>query len=317
MPLVTRQSKGSPLSFAEMDGNLTYLQSLAESGNAGPFETGSASYSIQPKTGSNVAGSNCSTVSGGYKNTISTSGGGSCGCCGPIPIGCTSFGATIGGGINNTVSGNYGTIAGGQSNSIGAGTCSGIGATVGGGVQNAAASPGATVSGGGFIFCQFSIASGVNSTIGGGAKHTASGIYSTIGGGDTNQASGTHSNVSGGRFNSASGTYSTVAGGSNNAAMAADSSITGGQFNNIIAFANGSFIGGGQSNVACQQFTGILGGIYNRVDHSHSMIVGSCIVTDRICTTFVNNLSIKNIPLSSAGLPSGSVWNDGGTLKIV
>jgi hypothetical protein len=316
MPLVTRQSKGSPLSFEEMDGNLTYLQSLAGSGNAGPFETGSACYSIQPKTGLNSAGSSCSTVLGGYKNTISTSGGGSCGCCGPIPIGYTSYGATIGGGINNTISGSYGTIAGGQSNSIGAGACSGIGATVGGGVQNAAASPGATVSGGGFQFCQFNIASGVNSTIGGGTKHTASGTYSTIGGGDTNQASGLHSTVSGGRFNCAS-QCATVAGGSSNAATATYSSIAGGQFNTITSSANGSFIGGGQYNATCQQFTGILGGINNSVVHCHSMIVGSCIVTDRICTTFVNNLSIKNIPLSSVGLPPGSVWNDGGTLKIV
>ena len=108
MPLVTRQSKGSPLSFEEMDGNLTYLQSLAESGsgNTGPFETGSACYSIQPKTGFNVAGDSLSTVSGGFKNTITGSGGGSCSCCGPIPSSGSAYGATIGGGINNTVSGN-------------------------------------------------------------------------------------------------------------------------------------------------------------------------------------------------------------------
>jgi hypothetical protein len=47
------------------------------------------------------------------------------------------------------------------------------------------------------------------------------------------------------------------------------------------------------------------------------MIVGSCITVDRACATFVNNLSIMNIPTSSAGLPSGSVWNDSGFLKIV
>jgi len=47
------------------------------------------------------------------------------------------------------------------------------------------------------------------------------------------------------------------------------------------------------------------------------MIVGSNITADRVCTTFVNNLSIKNIPTSSAGLPSGSVWNNLGVLAIV
>jgi len=47
------------------------------------------------------------------------------------------------------------------------------------------------------------------------------------------------------------------------------------------------------------------------------MIVGSNITADRVCTTFVNNLSIKNIPSSSAGLPSGSVYSYGCVLKIV
>ena len=47
------------------------------------------------------------------------------------------------------------------------------------------------------------------------------------------------------------------------------------------------------------------------------MIVGSNITADRVCTTFVNNLSIKNIPTSSAGLPSGAVWSNAGALTIV
>ena len=50
---------------------------------------------------------------------------------------------------------------------------------------------------------------------------------------------------------------------------------------------------------------------------SCAMIVGSNIVADRACATFVNNLSIKNIPTSSAGLPSGSVWSNGNVLTIV
>jgi hypothetical protein len=47
------------------------------------------------------------------------------------------------------------------------------------------------------------------------------------------------------------------------------------------------------------------------------MIIGSNITADRACTTFVNNLSIKNIPTSSAGLPSGSIWSSAGALCIV
>jgi hypothetical protein len=47
------------------------------------------------------------------------------------------------------------------------------------------------------------------------------------------------------------------------------------------------------------------------------MIVGNNITADRLNTTFVNNLSIKNIPIASAGLPSGSVWSNAGQLCIV
>jgi hypothetical protein len=31
----------------------------------------------------------------------------------------------------------------------------------------------------------------------------------------------------------------------------------------------------------------------------------------------ISGLTILNVPTSSTGLPSGSVWSDGGTLKIV
>ena len=47
------------------------------------------------------------------------------------------------------------------------------------------------------------------------------------------------------------------------------------------------------------------------------MIIGGYITADRVNATFVNNLSIKNIPTASAGLPSGAVWSSAGTLCIV
>jgi hypothetical protein len=47
------------------------------------------------------------------------------------------------------------------------------------------------------------------------------------------------------------------------------------------------------------------------------MIVGSNITANRVCSTFVNNLNIMNIPTSSAGLPSKSVWSNAGVLTIV
>jgi hypothetical protein len=62
-----------------------------------------------------------------------------------------------------------------------------------------------------------------------------------------------------------------------------------------------------------------LGGICNNTSTcNNAMIVGSCITADMSNTTFVNCLSIKNIPTSPSGLCSGMVWKDlDGSLKIV
>jgi hypothetical protein len=60
-----------------------------------------------------------------------------------------------------------------------------------------------------------------------------------------------------------------------------------------------------------------LGGSSNTASCTRSFIVGSNIISDRVCATFVNNLSIKNIPTVATGLPSGSVWSNAGVLNIV
>jgi hypothetical protein len=65
-------------------------------------------------------------------------------------------------------------------------------------------------------------------------------------------------------------------------------------------------------------YSGILGGRYNNTNNcACAMIVGANITANRPETTFVNNLSIMNIPTSSAGLPSKSVWSNSGILTIV
>jgi hypothetical protein len=94
---------------------------------------------------------------------------------------------------------------------------------------------------------------------------------------------------------------STVINGNLNTASGIQSTISNGYCNTASGLR--SFVAGGQRNNTCNQ--------------ADSFIVGSCLCADRVCTTYVNNLSIKNIPTSSAGLPSGYVWNDLGTLKIV
>jgi hypothetical protein len=109
--------------------------------------------------------------------------------------------------------------------------------------------------------------------------------------------------VGGGVNNAASNIYSTVGGGVNNAVSGGYSTVGGGGCNT--ASGCRSFVAGGQCN--------------NTNSCNDAMIVGSCITADRACATFVNNLSIKSIPTSSAGLPSGSVWRctADDTLRIV
>ena len=73
-----------------------------------------------------------------------------------------------------------------------------------------------------------------------------------------------------------------------------------------------------QINSRNSNFSDILAGGYNSTSTCACvMIVGNNITADRNCTTFVNNLSIKNIPTSSAGLPSGSIYRIGNAVCIV
>ena len=111
----------------------------------------------------------------------------------------------------------------------------------------------------------------------------ATGIQPILG---TNDASGTNATIGGGQSNTASGCY--------------------------------SIIGGGRNNTASGSYSGILSGKSNNTNScACAMIVGSNITANRICATFVNNLSIVNIPTSSAGLPTGSVWRNGTVLEII
>jgi hypothetical protein len=78
---------------------------------------------------------------------------------------------------------------------------------------------------------------------------------------------------------------------------------------------------GGAFNTASAYRSAILGGEFNNTSSfCKAMIVGSNITADRTCTTFINALSMKTAPTSSAGLPAGTVWVDttaGNVLKMV
>jgi hypothetical protein len=139
------------------------------------------------------------------------------------------------------------------------------------------------------------------------AINSASGNYSTVFG-TRNSASAQGTTIGGGGLNSASCDFSTTSGGTLNSASGYVSIIGGGLNNTASGYI--STIGGGRNNTASANYTGILGGACNVANQNDSFIVGTNITTDRVCTTFVNNLSIINIPTSEVGLPSGSVYRN-------
>jgi hypothetical protein len=175
------------------------------------------------------------------------------------------------------------------------------------------------------------VASGCFSTTSG-MCNTASGAYSTVFGscnratagattalGYNNLACGFGSSVLGGQasvannggvvvggFLATSTDRSFVGQAAISNATAEGAVITGGANNN--ATGQVSFVGTGFNNTASAAYTGILGGGNNTASSRCSFIIGSDITTDRVCTTFVNALSMKTIPTSTAGLPSGMVW---------
>jgi hypothetical protein len=54
----------------------------------------------------------------------------------------------------------------------------------------------------------------------------------------------------------------------------------------------------------------------NKMNAVSPLTVGSDL-TSQVAGYPVSGLTIVNIPTSPTGLPAGSVWSDGGTLKIV
>ena len=79
----------------------------------------------------------------------------------------------------------------------------------------------------------------------------------------------------------------------------------------------------GLSNTSCAPQSATLGGLSNTIEVGNTnatIIGGNAIVltgTDFIDTTAVSKFAIMNIPTSSAGLPSGMIWSNGGVLTII
>jgi hypothetical protein len=291
-------------------------------------------------SGSSVLGGCCNIASGFSSisiGQINTSSGNSSLAVGRGNTASNAYATTFG--RFNTNSGYASTIGGGAVNInsgigsfIGAGCCntlSGNYSFIGSGCMNKTC----------YTFSGYAGASNYNDVINGGLSNCISvnlssscsgGYYSggqVIGGGQSNcivtsrsgiYLDGYGYNTIGGGINSRifASCYNTISGGSNNAicGFAESSSIVGGAGNTING--NNSVIGG-FGNTSSGSATTIFGenNIIGAFSCAH--IIGTLITADRCCTTFVNNLSIKSIPTSAAGLPSGSVWKNGNVLNIV
>ena len=157
-----------------------FAQSLGTTDNQ-PLDlavSGQRALRLEPNTNDTNGGPN---VIGGWANNFVAAG---------------VFGATIGGG-----GGNYFT---GHTNRVTAHF-----GTVGGGAQNTSSGEIATVGGG-----AYNTSSGHGATVGGGAANTSSGEYGTVGGGNGNTISSvaSYATICGGDDNSVGGAYSMAAG---------------------------------------------------------------------------------------------------------
>jgi len=263
------------------------MSDISETIGSSPYVTSGGALSIKPSGGTNTMGANasCSVIMGGTTNTVDS------------PL---SF---FGSGVGNTIEqcGTNIAIVGANDTCI---------------LRNAVNMSNLFI---GAAFSATMCGQSSSAIIAGGnhCMERASGSF--IGAGDQNTTTQSNTFIGTGFNNCVCGTGSGFVAGSNNSISGSASFIGAGNSHCITSAGQTSVIAGGASNCIQARGSGILGGCDNVVPAScdHAMIVGSDITADRVCATFVNNLSIKNIPTASTGLPSGSVWSNSGVLNIV
>jgi hypothetical protein len=212
------------------------------------------------------------------------------------------------------------TIAGGAFNTITGYTS---GATISGGYQNTISNGYASLVGGNYNYIHNSYYSLLGAGYGN-VIQTSLSVFIGVGSNNCICSNSARSGIVSGFQNViiCNSTNSIIGAGQyNNISSSNNSSILGGSAN-FINTSNQSIIGGGGNNTISTYscYSAILGGQSNTISNfACTFIVGSNITADRCCATFVNNLSIKNIPTSDAGLPTKSVWFDATTctLKMV
>jgi hypothetical protein len=207
-------------------------------------------------------------------------------------------GAAIGGGgamgLENEVTGDYGTIGGGKNNragsddaTVGGGgsnTASGHSATVGGGLGNNASGHYATVGGG------WSNNAGYIATVGGGLDNDATEDYATVGGGYSNKAKASYATIAGGGPsdpNSPTTTnnvvyddYGTIGGGGYNRAGSDDDDTTNAKYATVgggkenTASGSNATVGGGADNTASGPYATVGGGAVNTAGDEYATVGG-------------------------------------------
>jgi hypothetical protein len=302
----------------------------------GSSNVASSAYSIALGSSNTVTHGSNANVNGGSNNTIT----------GAVSQPAWS---NINGGFSNTLGdgSQLAVIGGGQCNTL----FEGPGAIVNGGCKNVISAPFGTsgtlfaIIGGGV--CNSILNSSGQAFIGSGGNNTINNSAggSILGGaGNTVINNAGQSSVISGQYNLVNCSLgSSILTGDRNTILrngpfnVFQSAIAGGSCNTITLGC--SFVGSGFKNtivgttISCSSTilggncntlfgateSSIIGGSFNVTYVDKTFIVGSNITADRSCTTFVNNLSIKNIPTTASGLPSGSVWRctTDNTLRIV
>ena len=210
---------------------------------------------------------------------------------------------------NNCVYSADSAIGSGFENSISGSGNDNSGSYIGSGYQN-------QITGSGFnrhfigTGFQNQIKNGQNNFIGAGVSNIINasvgvifGANNTIQGADGDYAS-SFSTILGGDYNTIQSDY--------NANYKSETIING--LESLIDANGYNLIGNGKFHQITGSISGsaILGGAYNKIEHSNSFIIGSDITSSAECTTFMNNLDVEGTV--SASIFSGSFVGDGSGL---
>lgn len=115
-------------------------------------------------------------------------------------------------------------------------------------------------------------------------------------------------------------------------AFGCNSSILSGQSNRLCSTTNASILGGCTNTISFSSSNTIVGGTLNSISsvncsmafgesnvvaHNYAGAIGCGITSVLDCALHTNRMVVTNMPTSSAGLPSGTLYSDAGTIKIV